>query len=176
LRHPTSRAGSGLSFNASTPPMESRRCGGSRRNTWGPIVCKRKGEANTFSVFGCETASKTASFTSPMAAVRIYGEASSEGDTRSRRIWSRRTDGVSWSTWPRIQNVICRVDASGCALHNKGRTVVRGMITSGDSSVCGGDGVMQSTLRRIARVASSATLFCREVMTTGKREAKSGKV
>jgi hypothetical protein len=156
--------------------MESRRAGVSRRNTWGPIVCKRRGEANTFSVFGCETASKTASFTSPMAAVRIYGEASSEGDTRSHRIWSRRTDGVSWSTWPRIRNVIWRIEASGCALHNKGRTVVRGMMISGDISACGGDGAVQTTLRRIARVASSATSFCREAMTTGKREAKRGKV
>jgi hypothetical protein len=50
------------------------------------------------------------------------------------------------------------------------------MMISGDSSACGGDGTMQSTLRRIARVASSATLFCREVMITGKREVKSGKV
>ena len=116
----------------------------------------------------------TASFTSPMAAVRICGDASSEGDTRSRRIWRRRTDGASWSTWPKMRNVIWRVDASGCALHIKGRTVVRGMMISGDSSVCGG--AVHSTFRRIARVASNATPDCRDVRITGKIVTKSGKV
>jgi hypothetical protein len=84
-------------------------------------------------------------------------------------------DGASWSTWPRIRNIICRVTASGCALHTKGRTVVRGMMISGDSSVCRG-GVAHSTFRSMARVASSATLDCREARIAGKTESKSGKV
>ena len=108
-----------------------------------------------------------------MAAERIYGDVSSEGDTRSRRIWRLRTDGASCRTRPRIRNVACRVGASGCALHSGGRIVVRGMMISGGSSVCGGS-AGHSTLRRMARVASSATFACKEVRIIGKKETKKG--
>jgi hypothetical protein len=49
------------------------------------------------------------------------------------------------------------------------------MMISGDNSSRGG-GAAHSTFRRIARVASSATLDCREVRIAGKTAAKSGKV
>src|SRR6266404_9714598 len=58
----------------------------SRQNMCGPFVCKRMGNANTFSIFGCERASSTESFTSTMAAVRIWGEVSSDGDIRLHRL------------------------------------------------------------------------------------------
>jgi hypothetical protein len=73
-----------------------------------------------------------------------------------------------------MRNVICRVEASGCALHVKGRTVVRGMMILDDSSAC--RGAVHNTFRRIARVASNAMSDCREVRITGKIVAKSGKV
>jgi len=155
--------------------METRRSGGSRQKTCDPIVCRRKGDANTLSLFGSESASRTASFTSPIAAMRIYGDPSSEGEIRSRRIWSRRTDGVRCRTQPRIRKTICRVDASGCALHNDGRIVVKGMIRSGDSSAWE-SGAIHNTFRRTARVESSATFDCKQVRIVGKRETKTGMI
>jgi hypothetical protein len=70
---------------------------------------------------------------------------------------------------------MCRIEESGCALHNEGRIVVRGMIISGDSSVWGGDEA-HNTFMRMARVASSATFEFREARRTGKMETKSGRV
>ena len=71
--------------------------------------------------------------------------------------------------------MICRVGASGCALHREGRIVVRGMMISGDSSACG-SGAVHNTFRRIARVASRATFDFKDVKINGKKETKNGKV
>jgi hypothetical protein len=70
---------------------------------------------------------------------------------------------------------MCRVDASGCALHSGGRIVVRGMMISGDNSAWG-DGPVHNTFRRTARVASRATFDCKEVRMSGKKETRNGKV